>query len=104
MIELDRTITAMTDRVDTSGIELDAGLVALREVLAAHVHDAWVELRRADGWVYGPVRDDDLKRHPCLVSYEALPDFEKAYDREIALATLKALLALGYAITRPERG
>ncbi|MEO7275973.1 MAG: RyR domain-containing protein [Vicinamibacterales bacterium] len=92
----------MTDRVDISGVELDPGLLDLREVLAAHVHDAWVELRMADGWAYGAVRDDDLKQHPCLVSYEALPDSDKAYDREIAMATLKAVLALGYAITRLE--
>jgi hypothetical protein len=94
----------MTDRIDTSAIELDPGLTALREVLAAHVHEAWVALRRADGWVYGPVRDDGLKQHPCLVSYEALPESDKAYDREIALTTLKAVLALGYAITRAEGG
>lgn len=94
----------MTDRVDTSGVELDPGLTALGDVLAAQVHDAWVALRQADGWVYGPLRDDELKRHPCLVSYEALPDSEKAYDRAIALATLKAVVALGYAIARPDRG
>jgi len=46
---------------------------------------SWVELRRADGWAYGAVRDDGQKQHPCLVSYEALPDAEKAYDREIAM-------------------
>lgn len=94
----------MAERVDPSNVELDPGLAALHDVLAAHVHDAWVSLRLADGWVYGPVRDDELKRHPCLVSYDALPDSEKAYDREIALATLKAVVALGYAITRPDNG
>ena len=97
----------MNDRqncIDTSTVELDAELEGLVDVLAAHVHAAWVELRRADGWVYGPIRDDETKRHPCLVSYEALADSDKTYDREIALATLKAVVALGYAITRPGGG
>jgi len=97
-------MTDPSDRIDISGIELDPGLAELREVLAAHVHGAWVALRRADGWVYGPVRDDEQKQHPCLVSYEALPDADKAYDREIAMATLKAVVALGYSISRTDRG
>lgn len=94
-------MTERARRLDTSGVELDPELAEVLEVLAAHVHGAWVELRQIDGWVYGPIRDDELKRHPCLVSYEALPDTDKAYDREIARATLKAILALGYSITRP---
>ena len=97
----------MTDRpepVDISGIQLEPDLAELREVLAAHVHRVWVELRRSDGWVYGPVRNDDQKQHPCLVSYEALPDADKAYDRAIAMATLKAVVALGYSIRRADGG
>ena len=65
---------------------------------------ASVELRRSDGWVYGPVRDDEQKQHPCLVSYEALADADKAYDRAIAMATLKAVVALGYSIRRADGG
>ena len=94
-------MTDRAERIDISGVELDPTLTELREVLAANVHDAWVELRRADGWAYGPVRDDEQKRHPCLVSYDALPEAEKAYDREIAMATVKAVVALGYTIRRP---
>jgi len=92
------------DRIETSALQLAPELEGLLDVLAAHVHEAWVELRRADGWVYGPIRDDAMKRHPCLVSYEALADSDKADDREIALATLKALVALGYTISRPGPG
>jgi len=97
-------MTDPLEPVDISGIQLDPALVELREVLAAHVHGAWVELRRADGWVYGPVRNDEQKQHPCLVSYEALPDADKAYDRAIAMATLKAVVALGYSIRRGDGG
>jgi len=97
-------MTGPPEPVDTSGIQLDPDLAELHEVLAAHVHGVWVELRRSDGWVYGPVRDDEQKQHPCLVSYVALADADKAYDRAIAMATLKAVVALGYSIRRADGG
>ena len=45
------------------------------------------------------VRNDKLKQHSCLIPYEDLPESEKAYDRSLALSTLKTLLALGYSIS-----
>ncbi len=53
---------------------------------------------------YGRVRDDEQKQHPCLVSYEALADADKPYDQAIAMATLKAVVALGYSIRRADGG
>ena len=43
-------------------------------------HDSWTTAKVADGWVYGPVKDADAKTHPCLVSYEELPVFQRAKD------------------------
>lgn len=54
----------------------------------------------ADGWQLGEKRDDDRKRHPSLVPYEDLPEHEKVYDRTTAMGTLKAILALGFRITK----
>jgi hypothetical protein len=34
------------------------------------------------------------------ISYEELPESEKEYDRNAATQTLKAILALGYRITK----
>jgi ryanodine receptor 2 len=78
-------------------------LAALRERLAETVHDAWAARRLSEGWTYGPRRDDILKEHPCLVPYEKLPESDKEYDRATALATLTAVLQLGYRILPPER-
>jgi len=61
---------------------------------------AAVRQRMADGWIFGPQRDDALREHPCLIPYERLSESEKAYDRSIALETLKAIIALGYKIER----
>ncbi len=45
--------------------------------------------RMAEGWTYGPVRDDAAKHHPCLVDYDSLPDSEKEYDRATSQETLE---------------
>lgn len=84
--------------IDTSGIELSADVLELAERLAEHVHDVWASERLADGWRYGPRRDDAKKEHPSLVPYAELPESEKKYDRNTAIGTLKAIVALGYEI------
>jgi ryanodine receptor 2 len=86
--------------IDTSHVTLPADILELTERLAEHNHDVWAQQRLADGWTYGPARDDARKRHPCLVPYAQLPEAEKVYDRATALQTLKAIIALGYRIER----
>lgn len=90
--------------LDVSAVELPADLLALTERLAEHIHDTWAAQRLADGWTYGPKRDDKAKRHPCLVPYADLPEAEKEYDRKTALGTLRAILLLGYRIEPPPEG
>lgn len=43
-------------------------------------HDAWMADKVAEGWVYGEVKDADKKTHPCIVSYEQLPEFQQKKD------------------------
>lgn len=86
--------------VDTSGIELPDELMALAERIAENVHDVWARSRMADGWTYGPVRNDELKQTPCMVPYSELPEEEKAYDRDTAFQTLKLIKSLGFNISR----
>jgi RyR domain len=90
--------------IDTRGVALPPDLLQLTERLAAHAHDVWAAQRLAQGWTYGPARDDRAKTHPGLVPYEQLSDGEKEYDRQAALQTLKAILALGYRISRDAPG
>jgi hypothetical protein len=84
--------------IDTSKVQLPAGIDQLVERLAEHNHDIWAQQRIAQGWTYGPQRDDEKKHHPDLVPYAELPDGEKEYDRKTAVAILKAMVALGYKI------
>jgi len=90
------------DPIDVSTLELPKQLSDLTELLAKNAHDMWAALRIAEGWRYGPRRDDGKKEHPCLVPYEQLPESEKEYDRQSAMGTLKAILALGYRVERIE--
>lgn len=86
--------------IDTSLIELPADIIEIQEKLAKNTHDTWAAQRFADGWRYGPERNDQEKLHPCLVPYEDLPESEKEYDRNTATETLKLIIALGFEIRR----
>ena len=85
---------------DTSSVELPPEIVELTETLARNAHENWARQRMADGWRYGPRRDDARKEHPSLVPYERLPESEKEYDRRTAMETVKTILALGYRIEK----
>jgi len=86
--------------IDVSRITLPSGILELTERLAENAHDVWAIGRFKDGWTYGERRDDAAKKHPCLVPYGQLPESEKEYDRQMAMETLKAIYALGYAIEK----
>ena len=86
--------------IPTPAIELSDDLLELTEKLAENTHDHWSSLRLEQGWMWGPKRDDTNKHHPCLVPYHELPESEKEYDRQTAIETLKAIVALGYQIVR----
>ena len=91
------------DPIDISEAELSGEILELSETLAENVHDVWAKGRIDEGWRHGSKRNDDLKHHPNLVSYQNLPESEMDYDRNTALNTLKAMMALGYQIVPSSR-
>ena len=91
------------DPIKTDDVILDESLLALCEDIAKNTHEVWAAGRIADGWTYGPVRDDAAKKHPCLIPYEELSEEEKAYDRATSLQTLKLVVKLGYTIARGDK-
>jgi hypothetical protein len=84
--------------IDTGAIVLGPQIEELVEHLAESVHDNWAVRRMAEGWSYGPNRDDTKKIHPDLVAYGDLPESEKEYDRTTVRETVKSILALGFEI------
>lgn len=87
---------------DLSSIELPVELELLAEIISKNVHEVWAKNRMAEGWVYGPERNDAKRISPCLVPYEALSEEEKAYDRNTAFSTLKYIVSLGFEIKKRE--
>jgi hypothetical protein len=84
--------------LDTGDVQLPDGLQELMERLAENTHEVWAAQRIAEGWTYGPSRNDAAKKHPCLVPYDQLPESEREYDRRTAAEVLKAIVTLGYRI------
>lgn len=54
------------------------------------LHEAWVEQKVAEGWVYGETKDPEQKTHPSLVPYDELPGEQKAKDH-VFLAVVNAM-------------
>ncbi|MBU3665144.1 MAG: hypothetical protein FGM15_04595 [Chthoniobacterales bacterium] len=81
-----------------ASVKLPPFLAGLTERLAGEVHERWARQRMAEGWRYGPVRDEKLKTTPNLVAYDNLPEAEKDVDRGTALTTLRTILGEGYTI------
>ena len=93
-------MTYIPKPIITDDIELPAELEDLIEALAENVHNHWALGRIKDGWQYGPERDDKKKFHPCLIPYNELPESEKEYDRNTAIATLKLINKFGFDIQK----
>jgi hypothetical protein len=53
-------------------------------------HDCWLAEKKAQGWKYGPVKNPELKEHPCFVPYDELPEEQKRKDA-LFLAVFRAL-------------
>jgi len=90
--------------IDTSGVTISDDIGELTELLAKNVHEVYVQGRLAEGWRYGPRRDDAKKQNPTLIPYEELSESEKSYDRQTAMETLRSIIALGYEIKRVRPG
>lgn len=65
-------------------------------------HEAWCELKVADGWTYGETKDAEKKTHPCLVPYGDLPGAQKMKD-DIYLATVRATAIRVGLVGLPEK-
>ena len=86
--------------IDISDVVLSNDIIELREAIAENAHEVWAQNRKAEGWTYGPERNDALKQTPDMVPYAQLPESEKMYDREMAMQTISLMRKLGYDIVK----
>lgn len=54
-------------------------------------HEGWLDVKRADGWSFGEVKDPVRKVHPCFIPYAQLPENQRVKD-ELFGAIVRALL------------
>jgi hypothetical protein len=72
--------------------------VPVIEALAEACHKAWMKVKIAHGWTYGPRRDDKLKKHPLLKPYAELDEGDKEKSRKSARVTRAKLADAGYTV------
>jgi len=82
---------------DAPTVELSAEEV---EILAEREHARWMDERLAQGWRYGPVRDDQQKLHPYLIPWAKLPNKIRQKDWSAVAAWPEILAASGYDLQR----
>ena len=58
----------------------------------AEMHAPWMFKQECDGWTWGPVKDAEAKKHPCMVPYAQLPPAQMFKD-VLFLAIVRALSA-----------
>lgn len=61
-------------------------------------HERWLEHKVATGWVYGAVKDEEKKTHPCLLPYTALPAEQRLKD-ELFVAVVRALTSTLFPVS-----
>jgi hypothetical protein len=74
----------------------------LLEALAEAAHEVYRERMEADGYVYGPIRDEKEKTRPALVAYTQLPENLKESNRR-NVRDIPAKLAASNYIMIPAR-
>lgn len=43
-------------------------------------HESWMAQKISEGWKYGPVKNPEIKEHPCMVEFSKLPVEQQAKD------------------------
>lgn len=70
--------------------------ILLRNNSPEESHAGWMAHKLADGWVWGPVKDPEQKKHPCLVPYKDLPIAQQHKDHLFASTVRAVASALGW--------
>lgn len=77
-------------------------LSGVRGVLSGNApiesHENWLRQKRADGWIYGPIKDVNRKQHPCMVPYDELPPEQQMKDHLFTAMVTEMAKALGVVV------
>eukprot|EP00053_Salpingoeca_punica_P022636 m.214926 g.214926 ORF g.214926 m.214926 type:complete len:311 (-) comp38271_c0_seq1:80-1012(-) len=87
--------------VDVTDVALPADLeVKLVSHIAENIHEVWSKGLIDRGWSYGPVRNDEQKKHHLLIPYDELSEEDKSYDVELSRDTLRVLMKKGFGFKK----
>lgn len=50
------------------------------EATPAAQHQAWLDEKVKQGWVYGAEKNPEAKTHPCIMPYDQLPEDQRKKD------------------------
>ena len=64
--------------------EIDGVVAALAGASPEQLHENWLKLKAAEGWVYGEVKDAEAKTHPCVKPYAELLEEQRMKDHIFA--------------------
>jgi hypothetical protein len=99
----DNSVSAWEDAPESHKASILAGVdmhLANPDATPEQSHESWLEAKKADGWKYGKVKDEEKKTHPCFLPYEKLPAAQKAKDY-LFRATVHALKGIDTAGAAP---
>ena len=81
---------------DAPGWQRDSAIEGVAGALAGRTpeqsHEGWLAHKQAGGWVWGAVKDEAAKTHPCMVPYASLPPDQRVKDR-LFTAIVQAIAA-----------
>ncbi len=71
---------ATRDNIKASAVDGILHVMKNPDAAPSASHDNWLAFKAADGWVFGEIKDEVLKTHPCMVAYSDLPEEQRVKD------------------------
>lgn len=82
-----------TEQYQNGIMEGVAFVLSTPNIKESDSHENWLSAKKADGWVWGPAKDESKKEHPCMLPYSELPAEQKAKDK-IFIATVLSMRSI----------
>jgi ppGpp synthetase/RelA/SpoT-type nucleotidyltranferase len=71
------------------------------EIMAEIEHGRWNMERLLEGWVFGPVKDQEKKISPYLIAWRDLPNDIQKFDRDVVARIPERLARFGFDVGPP---
>ena len=78
----------LPDEMQESVVAGVAKIVGDPKITAEEMHEAWVDYKAEEGWIYGDEIDAKYKTHPNMLKWKKLSKVERGKDK-LFLATVK---------------